>query len=96
VWQVAAVTAAEREIAPAPPEPDARFRVLDAASAAALDQALAAAAGSRLAAAVVLSQAGLVDEAGAELAALAAANPQAPEARRLHDSLRQPARARSK
>lgn len=87
-WQVAALTPSGREVAPAPPEPEARFRILDAASAAALDQALAAAAGSHLGAAVVLSQAGLVDEALAELAALAAANPGAREALRLQDSLR--------
>jgi hypothetical protein len=87
LWQVAALTSSGREAAPAPPEPEARFRILDAAFAAELSESLAAAAGSHLATAVVLARAGLVDEAKAELAALAARNPDAREPRRLQDSL---------
>jgi hypothetical protein len=87
LWQVAAVTPSGREIAPAAPEPEARFRILGAQEAAALDQALSGAAGSRLAAGVLLAQHGILDEARAQLAALAEANPEAAEARRLLDSL---------
>jgi len=60
-----------------------RFRVLDAAAAAALERALRAASGSRLAAGVFYARAGLLDEAIAEMRALAAANPDSDLARSL-------------
>lgn len=88
LWQVAALTAAGRQVAPAPPEPEARFLVLGAEEARALDGALAAAGDSDLVAGVVLARAGVRDEAGARLARLAAANPDSREAGRLLEAAR--------
>jgi hypothetical protein len=83
LWQVAALTRSGRIVAPAPPEPEARFRVLGIAAAAGLDKALAQAGPSDLAAAVLLARAGVRDEAETHLARLAAANPDSADARRL-------------
>jgi hypothetical protein len=87
-WQVAARSAGGRVLAPQPPSPEARFRVLSAAEAAALDDAIRSANGSRLATGVLLARAGVLDEAEAEFVALAADNPRSPEARLLLESVR--------
>jgi hypothetical protein len=87
-WQVAARSAGGRVVAPQPPSPEARFRVLSAAEAAALDNAIRTASGSRLATGVLLARAGVLDEAEAEFVALAADNPRSPEARLLLESVR--------
>jgi hypothetical protein len=92
-WQVAAVTAEGRIVEPAPPEPEARFRVLATPESIALEGALAAAGDSDLAAGLLLAQAGVRDEAEARLARLVAANPGSVEARRLLESCRQRAGA---
>jgi hypothetical protein len=52
-----------------------RFKVIDAPSATALERALRAAPGSRVVAGVLYARAGLLDDAGREFKALAAANP---------------------
>ncbi len=88
VWQVAAVGRKGRTVAPAPPEPEARFRVLGDAEAAALDRALAVASESDLVAAVLLARAGVRDEAEDHLARLVAANPGSGEAARLLAAVR--------
>jgi anti-sigma factor RsiW len=87
-WQVAALTADGRAVAPAPPQPEARFRVLGAPESAALESDLRAAGDSDLAAGVLLSRAGVRDEAVARLARLAAANPGSVEAARLLEAVR--------
>jgi len=89
VWQVAARSASGRVVAPQPPSPEARFRVLSDSEAAALDEGLRAAGSSRLVAGVLLAQAGVLDEAEAQLAALVTANPHSPQARLLLESVRE-------
>lgn len=85
-WQVSAQADGRRVVAPAPPEPDARFRVLDAPRA----DALADARGRReshLVLGVLYAEGGLVEEARREMSALAEANPGSVLARRLLASL---------
>jgi hypothetical protein len=88
LWQVAAVTRHGRRAVPAPPEPEARFRVLGAGASRALERALAAVHGSRLASGFLLARAGVVDEAEPFLATLAADNPANAEVTRLVEALR--------
>lgn len=87
VWQVVAHSADGRIVAPRPPSPEARFRILSASEATALDEELRAAGSSRLVAGVLLAQAGVLDEAEEQLAALAVANPHSPEAHLLLESV---------
>jgi hypothetical protein len=87
VWQVAALKAGTRVIAPAPPAPEARFHVLDAARAQRLDDVRRTS--SRLALAVLLADAGLVDDSRRELLALRAQNPESEVVQSLLDSLPQ-------
>jgi hypothetical protein len=88
LWQVAAITREGREVAPAPPEPEARFRVLSAPESEALEKSLAAAGNSDLVASVLLARAGLRDEAETRLARLAAANPNAIAVFRMLEAIR--------
>lgn len=88
VWQVAALIGEERQVAPAPPEPEARFRVLGAEDARGLERELGAAGDSRLARGVLLARAGVLDEAEQALGELQAQNPQSPEVARLLKQLR--------
>lgn len=83
VWQVTALTGAGRVAAPAPPRPEARLRVLAPEQEQEVEARLAGAGGSRLAAAVVLAEAGLLDEAEQALVELQAGNPGTPELERL-------------
>ena len=88
VWQVAALVGDERQVAPAPPEPEARFHVLGAGEARALEQELGAVGDSRLARGVLLARAGVLDEAERALSELQAANPERPEVGRLLEQVR--------
>ncbi len=88
VWQVAALVGEERHVAPAPPEPEARFHVLAADESRRLEQELGAAGESRLARGVLLARAGVLDEAEQALAELQARNPDSPEVARLLKQLR--------
>lgn len=86
VWQVAARRGADAVLAPVPPDPDARFRVLDATRA----RAIAAARGgaeSHLVLGVLYAEAGLLGEAEAELLALKDANPGSAVSQELLESL---------
>jgi len=78
LWQVEAATPGGPRIAPAPPQPEARFVVLPFAEAERVARAVAAAGGSDLAAATIYANAGLYAEADAALARLARENPSAP------------------
>jgi uncharacterized protein HemY len=73
---------------PAAPQPEARFEVADDALMARVAQRRSGAPGSHLVAALALVEAGLLDEADTELAALLAQNPDAAEVARLRDRLR--------
>lgn len=93
-WQVTAVREDGEVVAPAPPAPEARFKVLDGAQAQALQRSLAASRGSHLARGVAYTRAGLLDEAEREFIALSKANPQSRVARRLREQVRALRRAR--
>ncbi len=88
LWQVAAIGREGREVAPAPPEPEARFRVLSASESETLEKSLAAAGDSDLVASVLLARAGIRDEAETRLARLAAANPNAIAVGRMLEAIR--------
>ena len=74
-WQVTADTPEGPVRAPAPPAPDARFRVIDAAAGKTLDRDLARAGSSKLLKGLLLAQAGVLDEAEQAFEALQAENP---------------------
>lgn len=92
-WQVTATLEDGTEVtSPAAPAPQARFRVLDADAHERLTRLEKAAPTSRLARGVVYAQAGLLDEAEAELKELLKENPRSQVARDLLRSLRQTSR----
>jgi hypothetical protein len=75
LWQVVADIPSGTTAAPRPPEPEARFRVLDLASLQSLDEARRVP--SHLVLGVLYARAGLVADAERELRALATLNPSA-------------------
>jgi hypothetical protein len=83
-WQVTADTPDGAVRAPAPPAPDARFRVIDPAAAKTLDRDLRRAGASQLMKGLLLAQAGVLDEAEEAFQALHAANP---DSKRIADLL---------
>jgi uncharacterized CHY-type Zn-finger protein len=87
-WQVTAMRQEGEVVAPAPPAPEARFKVLDSAQALELKRSLAASRGSHLARGVIYTRAGLLDEAEREFTALLKTNPQSRVARRLRENVR--------
>lgn len=88
-WQVTALTPDGPALTPAPPQPEARFRVLSVAQRQTLDQQLAEAGSSNLLRGLALTRAGLLDEAESAFSALSAANPASTIPRNLLTSLRQ-------
>lgn len=86
-WQVSAVTPADVVTAPAPPTPEARVLVIDAATDAALEATRRSAQASHLVLAAAYLEAGLVDDARAEVEALTKDNPTLPLVASLRDSL---------
>ncbi len=82
-WQVTAKRGGETVRAPAPPAPEARFRVVDEATAARIE----AARPSHLAVAILCAQAGLRDDARRELEAMRADNPDSDVVKKLLASL---------
>jgi hypothetical protein len=86
-WQVAALTGEGREVSPAAPLPEARFQVLAADRARLLEERLRDASSSWLASAVVLAEAGVLDEAADQLGALQEENPGSAEVGRLLNGL---------
>lgn len=82
-WEVTAYSADGSSRSPAPPAPQARFRVLDESRARELRRAERAAPRSHLALGVLYARAGLLDEAEREFRLLTAANPRSAVARRL-------------
>jgi hypothetical protein len=95
-WQVTATLADGTEVtAPLAPAPQARFRVLDASASDSLTQLEKTNPHSRLARGVAYAQAGLIEEAEAELAELLKQNPRSLIARDLLRSLRRSSRQRN-
>ena len=88
LWQVTARTSHGRVTAPAPPRPEARFEVADEALLAQVGRRRSAAPSSHLVAALALLEAGLLDDADAELQALSAANPDSTRVAALRDRVR--------
>ena len=87
LWQVTALAGGRRITAPAPPAPEARFAVAGADVLAEVEARRAQAPASHLVSVIALVEAGLLDDADAELGALAADNPGSPEVARLRESL---------
>jgi hypothetical protein len=77
VWQLTVYTPSGSTTAPQPPEPEARFTVLDRQTVESLDEARDKTSGSHLVMGILYAQAGLLDDAESELKALAALNPNA-------------------
>ncbi|HKQ77180.1 MAG TPA: zf-HC2 domain-containing protein [Blastocatellia bacterium] len=88
-WQVKAIKGGEEFSSPRPPEPEAKFRILDETLANELIQARRAYASSHLTLALVYTRAGLLDEAEQEFRALQKANPNSVISRRLLAHLRE-------
>jgi anti-sigma factor RsiW len=89
-WQVSALKDGKEILSPAPPAPEARFQVLDAAKNDELARVEQTAADSHLVRAVLYARAGLFEDAEPELQALVAANPNVAIAQKLLQSLRNP------
>lgn len=87
-WQVTAKRNGEEVVAPAPPAPEARFKVLPRAQDEALARAERDARASRLALGVLYARAGLLRDAERELDAHLRANPHSSAARKLLRSIR--------
>lgn len=87
-WQVKATKDGQEFLAPRPPAAQARFRILDQASAAEISRARRDYASSHLLLGLLYAKAGLLEEAERELSALQAANPDASVLRRLSESIR--------
>ena len=87
-WQVAAEREGKRLVSPAPPAPQARFKVAGREEVEALSRAERAAPRSHLLLGILYARAGALDEADRELQALAEANPRSAVARRLQQSVK--------
>ena len=88
-WEVTAIKENEEIIAPAPPAPPAKFKVLEQTKYDELNRAKRA-YDSHLVFGTLYAQAGLFDEAEREFKALVAANPKSKLARRLLRSVQLP------
>jgi len=82
-WQAKAIKDSQEFKSPRPPAPQARFRILDQATANELERAQRAHASSHLTLALLYADAGLSDEAEHELRTLQKANPNSAIVRRL-------------
>jgi hypothetical protein len=82
-WQVKAIRSGQEFIAPRPPAPQAKFRILDQAAAAEIFRARRDYASSHLLLGLLYSRAGLLAEAEHEFRALQKANPGSDAPRKL-------------
>jgi hypothetical protein len=88
-WHVVAILRQGRQVrTPVPPGPIAKFRVLEAEAATRIREEVGRHPSSHLVRGVLYAEAGLLDEAEAELGALLKANPGSPLALSLMESLR--------
>jgi hypothetical protein len=87
-WQVTAMVEAGEVNAPAPPAPEARFRVLERSLSEEMRRARAASQGSGLLLGLAYARVGLLEDAERELRALAEANPGSSLAQSLWRSVR--------
>lgn len=86
-WQVTAVKDGKEIISPSAPAPEARFKVLDKATANELSH-VERVAGSHLVRGTLYARAGVLDDAERELRVLLEDNPNSPIARKLLQSVR--------
>jgi Putative zinc-finger len=91
-WQVKAVKGRQEFIAPSPPAPDAKFRILDQVAAAEIARARRDYASSHLLLGLLYARAGLLDEAEREFRSLQNANPDSDAPRKLAESVSAPRR----
>lgn len=82
-WQVTAHVPSGDLIAPTPPQPEARFRIVDAPTAAEVAGQQSRLAGQPLALGILLARAGLVPEAVREIERAASGPDASPQARRI-------------
>ena len=87
VWQVTARVSDREVVAPAPPQPESRFKVTSVEQSAQLADLRKRAGDSHLALAVLLAEAGVLDEAERELTLARTANPESSAVRRLQTSI---------
>jgi hypothetical protein len=87
-WQVKAIKDGQESLAPRPPAPQAKFRIVDQAKAAEKSRVKREHPASHLLLGLVYARAGLLDEAERELRALQKANPNVEVVRRLAASIR--------
>ncbi len=87
-WQVTALKDGQEITSPAPPAPQARFRILGQAESSRLERAERLHPDSHLTLGVLYAQSGLLDEAEKEFQALVEANPDSARARALLKNLR--------
>jgi len=87
VWQVTARVHDGEVVAPAPPQPESRFKVTSAEQSAQLADLRKRAGDSHLALAVLLAEAGVLDEAERELSLARSANPESSAVKRMQTSL---------
>ena len=88
-WTVTASSSAGEVRTPAPPQPEAVFRVMDSGAAAGIESALRGPANGHLLLAVLYAKAGAVEEARTQLDLLAAENPNSPVVAQMKASLDQ-------
>jgi hypothetical protein len=88
IWEVTAIKDGKGITAPAPPAPEARFRVLDSTSLIELEAASRENGGSHLFLGLLYARAGLLADAERELQSLTIANPESPVARKLLNSVK--------
>jgi len=94
-WQVKAIRGGQEFIAPRPPAPQAKFRILDQAAAAEISRARRDYASSRLLLGLLYARAGLLAEAEREFRALQKANPDSDAPPKLTASLSKPRRSQA-
>lgn len=93
-WQVTAIKDGKELVSPAPPAPDAKFRVLDAAKTKELEQAKRMYPDSHLLLGILYERAGLLDDAEIEFRAVNATNPKSQTTRKLLNDLKSLRRAK--
>jgi hypothetical protein len=86
-WQVRAIKDGQEIVSPAPPSPEAEFKVLEQAGLNELDRTKREHPNSHLLLGLLYAQAGLMDEAERELQTLARLNPNSALARKLFKSV---------
>lgn len=86
-WQVKAAANDKTVVAPRPPAPQAKFRIVDSATAEEITEARRSYASAHLLLGMLYARAGLLDDARQEFSALEAANPESKIVRKLLASL---------